>query len=366
VTAPQGQRWRSLAAAGVAVLPVALDGPVLAVAMPVVARGLDATRADAVGVVALPALLLALLGPLGGRLATRYGARRMLPVGLGVLATGSVLSVLADGLARLTAARGLWGVGAALLLPAGLRVVDEGFGPRDRPRAVAIWAGFTGLLVVLGPLLGAGLAAGGRTGVFGAAVPLAVLAGVTVLRLVPCASAPAEQVRTRVAAPVAGHLAVALASAALLGALYRVPFSLLDDRGLSPLTTALALLPAALAGIAVAPRADRLAARWGDPAVTAVGLLAVAAGLVLLEGVGLPAVEAGLVLVGAGSAAAITVATARVLATDPAAGGGVRLAGGAAGVVVLGTGVPYSVAAVVLVVGAAVLLPCLSRSRTPA
>ncbi len=91
---------------------------------------------------------------LGGRIADRYGARRLTLIGLVVFTGASLLSGLAAGPAALLAGRALQGAGAALLSPAALATVMTMFTGRDRARALGVWSGLAGLGSALGVILG--------------------------------------------------------------------------------------------------------------------------------------------------------------------------------------------------------------------
>ncbi|MQA95702.1 MAG: MFS transporter [Streptosporangiales bacterium] len=75
-------------------------------------------------------------------------------VGLAVFAIASLLGGLASSIGWLVAARALQGVGAALLVPGSLALIQAAFHPDDRARAVGAWSGMSGVAGAAGPLLG--------------------------------------------------------------------------------------------------------------------------------------------------------------------------------------------------------------------
>ncbi|HMK98054.1 MAG TPA: MFS transporter [Acidimicrobiales bacterium] len=131
-----------------------IDATVVSIALPTIGRDFHA------GVTELQwvsnAYLLALSGflLLGGALGDRYGRRRWFQIGTAWFALASLLCGLApDGL-LLVAARGLQGVGSAMLTPGSLAILQASFAPNDRPRAIGAWSGLSGVATAVGPLLG--------------------------------------------------------------------------------------------------------------------------------------------------------------------------------------------------------------------
>ncbi len=92
---------------------------------------------------------------LGGQLADRYGRRRVFLIGLAVFMVASLLAGLAGSTAVLIFARGLQGVGAALVAPSSLSIIAATFPEDERGWALGVWAGVTATALGVGPLLGA-------------------------------------------------------------------------------------------------------------------------------------------------------------------------------------------------------------------
>src|SRR5205085_8278924 len=88
-----------------------------------------------------------------GALGDRYGRRLALNAGLVVFGIASALAAFAGSSGQLIAARAAMGVGAALVMPATLSVLAHVFPPAERPRAIAIWAGFAGVGAGLGGVI---------------------------------------------------------------------------------------------------------------------------------------------------------------------------------------------------------------------
>jgi EmrB/QacA subfamily drug resistance transporter len=151
---PRPGRWTALALLAAAQLMLVLDVTVVNVALPDIGRALRLTRAELPWVMTAYTVAFGGLMLLGGRVADRYGARRLTLTGLAVFTGASLLTGLAPGPAALLAGRALQGGGAALLSPAALAAVMTLFTGRDRARALGVWSGLAGLGSALGVILG--------------------------------------------------------------------------------------------------------------------------------------------------------------------------------------------------------------------
>jgi EmrB/QacA subfamily drug resistance transporter len=152
-----------------------IDETSVTVALPAVQDGLDATVVGAQWVVEAYTLLLAALILVGGSLGDHLGRRRMFASGVVLFALASVWCGLAPDPGQLIAARAVQGIGGALLVPNSLAIIGTSFAEERRGKAIGTWAGFTGLTMVLGPVLGGYLAQNfSWRGVFFINVPLAV------------------------------------------------------------------------------------------------------------------------------------------------------------------------------------------------
>lgn len=178
------QRW-TLVATVLGSAMVFIDGTVVNVALPILQRDFGASLAGAQWVVEAYAVVLAALILVGGALGDRFGRRRVFVLGVVVFASGSVWCGLAPTIGHLIVARGIQGLGGALLTPGSLAIIEATFAPADRGRAIGTWSGFSALTTALGPVLGGWLIdhAGWRW-VFFLNVPLAIVTiAVTVWRV---------------------------------------------------------------------------------------------------------------------------------------------------------------------------------------
>ena len=89
-----------------------------------------------------------------GVLGDRIGRKRMLMAGLVLFGIGSLLSAYSHSPDQLIAARAAMGLGGAAVMPQTLSIISNVFEPRERARAIGIWASAVGIGVAIGPVLG--------------------------------------------------------------------------------------------------------------------------------------------------------------------------------------------------------------------
>jgi EmrB/QacA subfamily drug resistance transporter len=147
-------RWWALAVIALAQFIVIMDTSIIGVALPEIQADLGFSQDDLswvfnAYVIAFGGLLL-----LGGRLADLLGAKKMFATGWAVLAAGSLVAGLADGVGAEIAGRAVQGAGAALIAPSALTLLMMLFGrePKEMTTALALY--------------GAAAPAGGTAGVF--------------------------------------------------------------------------------------------------------------------------------------------------------------------------------------------------------
>lgn len=167
-------RTGTLIASTLGITVVQLNGSVVTVALTSLRAAFHVDVASLQWVVNAYALLLAALLLSAGLLGDRYGARRIFAAGFAVSAIAALGATLAASYPVLIAMRGLQGVGAALLLPASLSLLDQ-ISPdaKSRSRAIGIWSAAGSLALALGPIAGGVLIArGGWPMVFLPSLPL--------------------------------------------------------------------------------------------------------------------------------------------------------------------------------------------------
>ena len=122
------------------------------------------------------ALFLAALLLVSGSLGDRYGRRRIYALGVSLFALASIWCGLAPDAGQLIIARGVQGVGAALLVPGSLAIISAWFEEEQRGKAIGTWSGFSAMTAAFGPVLGGWLVENvSWRAIFSIDIPLAVI-----------------------------------------------------------------------------------------------------------------------------------------------------------------------------------------------
>jgi len=149
------RRWLLLVLVSAALLPVAVDGTILFVAMPVLIRELGATGNQLLWIVDIYPLLMTGLVLASGPLGDRFGQRRTLSAGLVVFGLASVACAYAGTPGWLVLGRALLAVGGSLIIPSSLAIVRQTFvDPRERAVAIGVWGAVSAGGAALGPVAG--------------------------------------------------------------------------------------------------------------------------------------------------------------------------------------------------------------------
>ncbi len=196
-----------------------LDASVVNVAVPSIGRDLHAGVTTLQWSLTSYLVTVAALLLVSGALADRYGRRRILATGLVVMLVASVLCALAPSIGALIAARLVQGVGAALVVPSSLSLLNGALRVEDRARGIGMWAGLSTLATTVGPYAGGWLVGHASwRWVFLLNVPL-IAAGLLVLRHVPESGGD----RSAASVDVAGGLLAAVGLAGVICALTDAP-----------------------------------------------------------------------------------------------------------------------------------------------
>jgi len=324
----------------------AIDATVVGIALPSIGRQFHATFGVLQWMVTGYSLTLAALLLVGGTLGDRFGRRRVFSIGIVWFTLASAACALSPDPATLVATRVLQGIGAALLTPGSLAIIQASFDPADRARAIGAWSGLGGVAAAAGPLLGGYLiAAASWRWIFAINLPLGAAVLWLTSRHVPESRDPGADHRIDVPGAIAAVLALGglvfglidgptlgwssplvvsaittggvfvvilavverrspspmlpiafftirqftvtnavtlLVYAGLSGMLFLLPTELQVVDHYTPLESGASLLPLTLVMLALSSRSGRLAATIGPRLQMAVGPVVVGAGLLLL------------------------------------------------------------------------------------
>ena len=151
---PENKKWWTLGAVSVGLFMIMLDNTVVNVALPSMRNSLHMSLSELEWVVAGYALTFAAFMLIGGKLADFVGRRLVFMIGLAVFTGASLACGLAPNGGFLIGARVVQGLGGALMNPATLSIIAATFAPRERGRAIGIWAGVSAMALAIGPLVG--------------------------------------------------------------------------------------------------------------------------------------------------------------------------------------------------------------------
>jgi EmrB/QacA subfamily drug resistance transporter len=240
------RRWLALSILALAQFLVVLDASIVNIALPVLGAQLGMDTAALAWVITAYVLAFGGLLLLGGRLADRYGHRRVFLIGTAGFVATSALAGLSFASEMLLAARALQGASAALLAPAALALLTQLFPDSgDRTKALGVWGGVAGIGSAAGVLLGGVLTATlGWQSVFFVNVPI----GAIVLIAIPLLITPdVPGARGKLDIPGAATITGALVAAVgALSAIEQVgfvhPLTLILAAGAVILGTAFAII----------------------------------------------------------------------------------------------------------------------------
>jgi EmrB/QacA subfamily drug resistance transporter len=146
------RRWWILSLLCTSLMIVIIGNTTLNVALPTLARELDATTSDLQWMVDAYSLVFAGMLLTAGALGDRFGRKGALQLGLVLFGIGAVVAAVADGAGQIIAGRAVMGFGGAFVMPSTLSIISNVFGNDERPKAIAIWAGVAGGGAALGPV----------------------------------------------------------------------------------------------------------------------------------------------------------------------------------------------------------------------
>lgn len=149
------RRWLALGVPCLGILPIGVDGTVLAVATPLIGRDLGATATQVLWIGDIFSFVLAGLLVTMGSLGDRIGHKKLLLCGATAFGIASAATAYASTPGLLIGARALLGVAGATLAPSTLALIRGLFPqPRERGVAVGVWASVFSAGTALGPAIG--------------------------------------------------------------------------------------------------------------------------------------------------------------------------------------------------------------------
>jgi DHA2 family methylenomycin A resistance protein-like MFS transporter len=277
--------WLRLAACTAAAALLQIDGTLITVALPSVARGLGVSSASTSVVLSAYFVAYALVLLPGGALVDRFQARYVALAGMGVFTLGAASGAVASSMTLLVISRVIQGAGAGLVSPAALAGAVSGFPPERRGAALGIWGASAGVANLVGPLLGGVLTvAFGWRANWWALVPLAMLCAAAIVRYLPPLPTHERESTARVlnSVVIAATVIAGLTFAVMIGTFYLAEQYLQRVDGDSALGASAVLVLVALLVGGAAPIAGRLADARGERLPALLGFMSAAIGLAVL------------------------------------------------------------------------------------
>jgi EmrB/QacA subfamily drug resistance transporter len=148
------RKWSTLIVVCIATFMLLLDITIVNVALPAIQRALKASFSDLQWVVDAYALGLATCVLTAGALADMFGRKRLFLIGILLFTVASAACGLANDSLFLIIARGIQGIGGAMMFATALALLSQEFHGRERGTAFGLWGATIGAAVAIGPLAG--------------------------------------------------------------------------------------------------------------------------------------------------------------------------------------------------------------------
>ncbi|QTH59899.1 MFS transporter [Corynebacterium hindlerae] len=153
-TTAHENRWKVFAILIFGVSLIVLDSTIVSVSLPAIITSLDLNLTEAQWVSSLYSVVFAALLLLMGTLGDKFGRTKIFAAGLFVFALASGVAAASTSAGLLIFARGLQGVGGAMILPSTLATINATFQDKERATAFGIWGAIMASMAAVGPLLG--------------------------------------------------------------------------------------------------------------------------------------------------------------------------------------------------------------------
>src|SRR3954468_21847760 len=151
------RRWWTLGVLCLSLVMIVMANASLNVALPTLAGELNTGASGLQWIVDAYSLVFAGLLLTAGSLGDRYGRRLALNGGLIAFGAASLFAAVSSTSSAVIRARAVMGGGATFVMRATLSILAHVFPPKERPRAIAIWAGFAGVGVAMGGVVSGAL-----------------------------------------------------------------------------------------------------------------------------------------------------------------------------------------------------------------
>ncbi len=150
---PRHGRW-ILAATTLASSTAFLLGAAVNIAIPSIQKSFGANIAGIEWVTNAQLLFLSTLLLIGGSLGDYFGRKRIFVLGILVFSVASIFAGFSPTIGFLITFQAVQGIGAALMIPQSLAIINASFPENQRGRIIGWWAGISGAIATIGPWLG--------------------------------------------------------------------------------------------------------------------------------------------------------------------------------------------------------------------
>lgn len=183
---PEKEAWPALIALCIGFFMILLDQSIVAVAIPALQADLHASYNEVIWVTSAYLLTFAVPLLITGRLGDRFGPKNIYIIGMVIFTLSSLACGFAPNMMTLIIARAVQGIGASMLTPQTMSVINRVFARERRGAALGIWGSVAGIASLAGPILGGFITAWvGWQWIFFINVPIGVVSVFAVARFVP-------------------------------------------------------------------------------------------------------------------------------------------------------------------------------------